>query len=209
MELIIPENINEIKVKHFTKLRILGEDATEADIVSIFCEVPVNIVNNMALEDVRSVSKDILDVLEVNTQFNKKFTLNGVKYGFIPNLEKITTGEYIDLQNYLSNPEDLHRAAAVMFRPITKEYGKYYDIAPYTGSGADEMKDAPLGVINGALVFFYDLVNDLLKHIPTSFRKEILETLKTSQLLDNSLSDTDGLTPSTPYVMETLQSLMK
>lgn len=209
MELIIPENINEIKVKHFTKLRILGEDATEADIVSIFCEVPVNIVNNMALEDVRSVSKDILDVLEVNTQFNKKFTLNGVKYGFIPNLEKITTGEYIDLQNYLSNPEDLHRAAAVMFRPITKEYGKYYDIAPYTGSGADEMKDAPLGVINGALVFFYDLVNDLLKHIPTSFRKEIMETLKTSQLLDNSLSDTDGLTPSTPFVMETLRSLMK
>ncbi len=209
MELIIPENINEIKVKHFTKLRILGEDATEADIVSIFCEVPVNIVNNMALEDVRSVSKDILDVLEVNTQFNKKFTLNGVKYGFIPNLEKITTGEYIDLQNYLSNPEDLHRAAAVMFRPITKEYGKYYDIAPYTGSGADEMKDAPLGVINGALVFFYDLVNDLLKHIPTSFRKEIMETLKTSQLLDNSLNATDGLTPSTPYVMETLQSLMK
>lgn len=209
MELIIPENINEIKVKHFTKLRILGEDATEADIVSIFCEVPVNIVNNMALEDVRSVSKDILDVLEVNTQFNKKFTLNGVKYGFIPNLEKITTGEYIDLQNYLGNPEDLHKAAAVMFRPITKEYGKYYDIAPYTGSGADEMKDAPLGVVNGALVFFYDLVNDLLKHIPTSFRKEILETLKTSQQADNLLKDTDGLTPSTPYVMETLQSLMK
>ena len=209
MEITIPENINEIKVKHFTKLRILGEDATEADIVSIFCEIPVNIVNNMALEDVRSVSKDILDVLEVNTQFNKKFTLNGVKYGFIPNLEKISTGEYIDLQNYLTNPEDLHKAAAVMFRPITKEYGKYYDIAPYTGSGADEMKDAPLGVINGALVFFYDLVNDLLKHIPTSFRKEILETLKTSQPLDNSLRDTDGLTPSTPYVMETLQSLMK
>ncbi len=209
MELIIPENINEIKVKHFTKLRILGEDATEADIVSIFCEVPVNIVNSMALEDVRSVSKDILDVLEVNTQFNKKFTLNGVKYGFIPNLEKITTGEYIDLQNYLANPEDLHKAAAVMFRPVTKEYGKYYDIAPYNGSGADEMKDAPLGVINGALVFFYDLVNELLKHIPNFFRKEILETLKTSQQADSLLKDTDGLTPSTPYVMETLQSLMK
>lgn len=209
MEITIPENINEIKVKHFTKLRVLGDDANEADIVSIFCEVPVNLVNTMPLEDVRSVSKDILDVLEVNTQFNKKFTLNGVKYGFIPNLEKITTGEYIDLQNYLASPEDLHKAAAVMFRPITKEYGKYYDIAPYNGSGADEMKDAPLGVINGALVFFYDLVNELLKHIPTSFRKEILETLKTSQPLDNSLRDTDGLTPSTPYVMETLQSLMK
>jgi len=209
MELIIPDNINEIKVKHFTKLRILGEDATEADIVSIFCEVPVNIVNQIPLEDVRSVSKDILDVLEVNTQFNKKFTLNGVKYGFIPNLEKITTGEYIDLQNYLGKPEELHRAASVMFRPITKEYGKYYDIAPYTGSGADEMKDAPLGVINGALVFFYDLVNDLLKHIPNSFRKEILETLKTSQQADSLLSGTDGLTLSTPYVMETLQSLTK
>ena len=209
MEITIPENINEIKVKHFTKLRVLGDDANEADIVSIFCEVPVNLVNTMPLEDVRSVSKDILDVLEVNTQFNKKFTLNGVKYGFIPNLEKITTGEYIDLQNYLANSEDLHKAAAVMFRPITKEYGKYYDIAPYNGSGADEMKDAPLGVINGALVFFYDLVNELLKHTPTSFRKEILETLKTSQPLDNSLRDTGGLTPSTPYVMETLQSLMK
>ena len=209
MEITIPENINEIKVKHFTKLRVLGDDANEADIVSIFCEVPVNLVNTMPLEDVRSISKDILDVLEVSTQFNKKFTLNGVKYGFIPNLEKITTGEYIDLQNYLAKPEDLHKAAAVMFRPITKEYGKYYDIAPYNGSGADEMKDAPLGVINGALVFFYDLVNELLKHIPTSFQKEILETLKTSQHLDSSLKDTDGSTLSTPYVMETLQSLMK
>ena len=209
MKVTIPENINEIKVKHFTKLQILGDDATEADLVSIFCEVPLRIVNQMPVEDVRSISNDVLVALDSKSQFNKRFSLNGVKYGFIPNLEKITTGEYIDLQNYLSNPEDLHKAAAVMFRPITKEYGKYYDIAPSTGSGADEMKDAPLGVINGALVFFYNLVNDLLNHSQIYSEEEMEEKLKTFQQAANSQNATDGLTQFTPFVMETLRSLMK
>ena len=209
MKVTIPDNINEIKVKHFTKLQILGEDATEADLVSIFCEVPLRIVNQMPIEDVRSISNDILLALDSKSHFSKKFTLNGVKYGFIPNLEKITTGEYIDLQNYLSNQDDLHKAAAVMFRPITKEYGKYYDIEPYTGANADEMKDAPLGVINGALVFFYDLVNELLMHTQTYSQAEMEEKLKTFQQADNSPKDTDGLTHFTPFVMETLRSLMQ
>ena len=83
MKVTIPENVNEIKVKHFTKLQMLGEEANEADLVSIFCEIPMFDVNQMPIEDVRSISNDILVALDTKTQFVKKFTLNGVKYGFM------------------------------------------------------------------------------------------------------------------------------
>jgi hypothetical protein len=34
--------------------------------------------------------------------------MGGVEYGFIPNLQEISFGEYIDLDSFLPSEQDLH-----------------------------------------------------------------------------------------------------
>ena len=56
-----------------------------------------------------------------------------VEYGFIPDLDEVSLGEYIDLDNNASKWEQMHVAMNVLYRPIkTSKVGKYnieeYDV---------------------------------------------------------------------------------
>ena len=88
------------------------------------------------------------------------------EFGFIPNLDKMSFGEYIDLESYITDWDNMHKAMAVMYRPIVAGKKHLYEIEPYEGSDkwADVMKDAPVNVAIGALVFFYRLGKKLCKY---------------------------------------------
>jgi len=137
--------------------------------------------------------------LSQDAKFSDTFKMNDVEYGFIPSLEDLTLGEYIDLEAGLKETKDLHKAAAVMFRPISRRFKELYDIEPYQqGTKAWElMKGAPIDVISSAVVFFYNLGNELLMDSLAYLSKKEKETLKKSiiQQKDSSLLNGDGLTP--------------
>ena len=103
--------------------------------------------------------------------FQDRFTINGVEFGFIPNLEDITTGEYVDLSTHGMDIETLHKVMAVLFRPVSGEdaFGNY-KIETYQGTKqySEVMKYTPLNIVNGALVFFYNLSKELKNHIQKS-----------------------------------------
>ena len=61
----------------------------------------------------------------------QRFMLNGQEFGFIPSLEDITYGEFVDLDSYLTDTKNLHRTMAVLYRPVIQKAGKRYDIEPY------------------------------------------------------------------------------
>ena len=75
-------------------------------------------------------------------------------------------GEYIDLDAYLADMQSLHNTIGVLYRPITKQKGDFYEVEPYNGT--DGYSDFPLDVALGATLFFYRLSNKLLKSTPTS-----------------------------------------
>jgi hypothetical protein len=101
----------------------------------------------------------------------------------------MTMGEYIDLNNYFEDMETLHKAMAVLFRPIHKSFKNKdnYLISSYEGTEffASVMKDMPLGFALGAKVFFYRLGMKLSRAI-----------LNSSQLLleEETLSEEDKQT---------------
>jgi hypothetical protein len=103
------------------------------------------------------------------------FTINGVRFGFIPNLETVTSGEFIDLENYLK--EDIFKAMAVMYRPIKKQHKDLYSIEKYSGTDkyADVMRNAPTSAYIGATVFFYNLLNELLNAMPDYINKNLTD----------------------------------
>lgn len=170
LEIKVPTSIDDITVGDYIKWAAANKEGADEEFlvlktVSIFCEVDIKDVALMNLELVSQLYEEIVLVLNEEGAFKDRFSLNGVQYGFMPRLEDMTFGEYIDLEESLKDTKNLHKAAAVMYRPIKKSFGDLYQIEPYVGGleASEIMKDAPVGIISQAVVFFYLLGNELTK----------------------------------------------
>jgi len=173
--------------------------------LEIFCGVPLANLPNVRIKDVSHISKHISAMINEKPSLTPTFTMGDTKYGFIPELDNITYGEFVDLDGYLQDVQDLHKAMAVLYRPITSEVKHRYLIEPYEGAGryAEQMKQAPMSVAMGASLFFYRLGNDLITATLT-----YLESQKTNTHPNHSSVESgDGILPSISSLKEMLQDL--
>ena len=178
MKLKVPESINDITLKQFQDFVNL-EAPTDYDVMRIFYGLDKNQADLMMPEDVEELVLKINNLLD--KQYNDltmQFKLQGINFGFIPNLDDMTYGELTDLRKYINDIEQLHRAMAVLFRPvINQQFGKYL-IEKYEGTDkyAEVLQEMPLGYMLGAKVFFYNLTSDLLSYIPRYIQEEASRT---------------------------------
>ena len=172
--------------------------------IEIFCGIPHKDSFRMKLRDVTRVTNILGDMFEQKPQLKKRFVLNGVEYGFIPNLDDMTLGEYVDLDTYISKWDDMHKAMAVLYRPIETSLGNKYTIEKYTGENQDTMKEIPLDIVFGSMLFFYRLGIDLSKVMMSYFqeKKEM-----PSQQLQTLMQNMDGLDKFTTSVNTILREL--
>ena len=209
----IPENLNEISIKqyqHFLKIA-KGIDGSFLDqrTVETFCSVELSKVLLMKRKDVRDITNHINNLFNQKPEVSITFKIKDVKFGMIPDLENISMGEYTDLTKYLESWETMHKAMAVLFRPITTEVNGKYLIEDYKGSDAysELMKFAPVGVAMGAMVFFYRLTNDLLNAIRQSLGVEITQEIL--QSLEPLPKNGVGINHSMHSLKEMLEDLMR
>jgi len=108
---------------------------------------------------------------EEPTPLIKEFSMTGsngveVSFGMIPSLDEMTFGEYVDLESFMSDWDSMHKAMAVLYRPIKYNNNGKYLIDDYDGTDRywEVMKDAPVNVALGAMVFFYRLGKKLCKY---------------------------------------------
>ena len=215
MKISVPTHINDITLEQYQRFALINTEEQDKEFfmfktIEIFCGVDIALVSKMRLKDAESISNEVLDVLQQNVPFTNKFELEGVKYGFIPDLQAISLGEFIDLEEGLSKDKDFHKAASVMFRPIVKEFGELYTIDGYEASTEAHhiMKQAPVGIISAAIVFFYNIAKELLKASQDFSSQEKEEAMTILEKL-NSQRNTGGLTLSTLYAEAMLQSINK
>lgn len=215
MKISVPTHINDITLEQYQRFALINTEEQDKEFfmfktIEIFCGVDIALVSKMRLKDAESISNEVLEVLQQNVPFTNKFELEGVKYGFIPDLQAISLGEFIDLEEGLSKDKDFHKAASVMFRPIVKEFGELYTIDGYEANTEMHhvMKQAPVGIISAAIVFFYNIVKELLK-ASQDFSNQEKEAAMTILEKLNSQRNTGGLTLSTLYAEAMLQSINK
>ena len=215
MKIQVPTHINDITLEQYQRFALINTEEQDKEFfmfktIEIFCGVDIALVSKMRLSDAESISNEVLEVLQQNVPFTNKFELDGVKYGFIPDLQAISLGEFIDLEEGLSKDKDFHKAASVMFRPIVKEFGELYTIDGYEASTEMHhvMKQAPVGIISAAIVFFYNIAKELLKASQDFSSQEKAEVMTILEKL-NSQKSTGGLTLSTLYAEAMLQSINK
>ena len=215
MKIQVPTHINDITLEQYQRFALINTEEQDKEFfmfktIEIFCGVDIALVSKMRLSDAESISNEVLAVLQQNVPFTNKFELEGVKYGFIPDLQSISLGEFIDLEEGLSKDKDFHKAASVMFRPIVKEFGELYTIDGYEASTEAHhiMKQAPVGIISAAIVFFYNIAKELLKASQDFSSQEKAEAMTILEKL-NSQRNTGGLTLSMLYAEAMLQSINK
>jgi hypothetical protein len=176
VNLEVPQTLRAVKLSQWQKYhKILEKNKDNNDdtflnlkTIEIFCNTPIKDIHKLPVSTIDVLLQHITSVL--NTKCNRvdKFSLKGtdgkvVHFGLIPNLDKMTYGEYEDLERYIYDEENLHRAMAVLYRPISFENKQGYLIHDYNGTDfmAEVMRDTPLDVVFGARVFFYNLAKKL------------------------------------------------
>ena len=214
IELTIPTTLNDIKLAQYQKFLSIAKDNEEGEflqqkMVQLFCGIDLKDVAQIRYKDVAEITANINNLFTKENVFIQRFKMGGVEFGFIPNLDEMSTGEYMDLDTYITDWETMHNAMAVLYRPITNKMGNKYQIEEYKGSitYADVMKHAPLDVVLGAMVFFYNLGNDLLKS--TINYLENNPEVQNILTKHNSENVGDGIQVSMLLLKETLEDLMK
>ena len=173
----LPQNLNEITIDKYIKaINIIENEDVELVVMlrllNLFSGKSLEQLVEYPLAELDKNYQQIAKVLNEKSKFQKTFFLDGKEYGFIPNLEQMKSGEYIDLTNNLG--KDILASMAVMYRPVTRKFKDVYDIEKYKGTDEkDIFKNAPISVYLGAQVFFWNLTNDLLKLMPQFLEKEL------------------------------------
>jgi chorismate synthase len=188
-------------------------------LLEVFCGLQYKDICNLPLGAYDSVKDRVYDVFEEKTPLTRRFNMKGsdgveVEFGIIPNLDKITMGEYIDLNNYFEGVDTLHKAMAVLYRPIHASYKdrEKYEVSSYQGTEfySNIMKDMPLGIALGAKVFFYRLGMKLSRAIMNYSQLQMEEDKDLSVEEKKTLTkNIAGIRSYTHSLEETLLKLTK
>jgi len=166
VEITIPDSLSEVTLDQYQRyLKIQDNNQDEkflaSKMIEIFCGVKLSDTLKMKYADVDGICNILVDMFNEKPQLVTKFKMKGVEYGFVPKLDDISLGEYIDLDAFLGDWENMHRAMAVLYRPIDSKYGDKYSIKDYEAGDGEVMKDMPLEAVISSIIFFYHLGIDL------------------------------------------------
>ena len=212
IKLNIPESLSEITLGQYQEwLRITeGKELNsffQQKMIEIFCKSRLIDTLRMKAKDINEITLGLNKIFEAKPSLKTLCEINDKEFGFIPKLDDMSFGEYIDLDTYLADWENMHLAMGVLFRPVKFKKNNEYIIEKYETASKYDMKQMPLDVVMGSLVFFWNLKTELLKHIANYLSKQ--EVVKLPQHLIASLQNGVGFNPFTDSVMETLETYTK
>ena len=168
VKLTIPDKWSDITIETYQKyLKIQESKGSEKSKVvkslALLCSTTPFVVKKMAYKDlleIMGIIKTMIDTEPDKEEFRKTFMFKKEEYGFVPNLSGISTGEYIDLENYCKNPiENLHIIMSILYRKVTFKRNERYTIESYNPDEFKEeiFKDCPMDIALSSLGFFLTL----------------------------------------------------
>jgi len=218
IELEVPSSLESITLRQYQKyLKVANKnegkeysDFLNKKLVEIFCNVDLNDVESIPVVEFDKVLTIIEEAFKKKWGLTRTFKLLGVDMGFIPKLDDMSLGEYVDVEASLGDWQNIHKAMAVLYRPINFQSKDKYTIAPYTPSEevSELMREMPLSVVMGSMVFFYALGIELSR-ASLSYLEMEMKRAKTSQLKEALEKNGVGINQFMESLKETSQSLTK
>lgn len=218
LKLKVPTTLNGITLRQYQNyLKVADKnkgdeyvDFLNKKIVEIFCKVNLNDVEKIPILEFDKILKILTEAFNKKHPLQKTFKLLDVEMGFIPKLDDMSLGEYVDIEAYVTDWQEIHKAMAVLYRPVNFKQKDKYTIAPYSPSEQvnELMRDMPLDVVMGSVVFFYNLGIELSKASLNSLEREA-KKVKTSRLKEVLAESGVGINQFMDSLKETSQSLTR
>lgn len=213
MDILIPDELKDVTLEQYVKYNSLPEDLNpvdkETEIIHIFTQISRANIRKMTMASRSEVLRLLTAALgEEDHALVLTTTLQGETLGFVPNLDQLTLGEFVDIESYQKDPQDWDKVMRVLYRPIISQRKNAYEVMDYDAALKLDLDYSllPMNVVFGALVFFCDLGNDLISHIlrslkgaPTPLKRSITSELNgvgMEQYMDLLRAISDGLIES-------------
>jgi len=217
LDLLLPTSLSEIPLSRYQQF-IKTKEASNDDefiaqkMIQIFCGIDLKDVGKIKMKHLNELINHFTKVFSEKPKLIRQFKIKNIEFGFIPKLDEITFGEYVDLEHHLQNWKTYHKAMAVMYRPIKEKHGNTYTIVDYEPNEdmQDLMKFAPLDVAISSSVFFWTLGSELLNLTISYLQNELKKMTSSSTAKDNNLvNNGDGIIQSMHLLKEMLPDLTK
>ena len=212
VNITIPESLKEVTLYQYQRFEKLTTENEPSEFVNqktieIFCNIELKDVARIRIADVSNLLTHLNDLLQQKPKLTNTFKLGVYEFGFIPKLEDITSGEYIDLETYLSDTQTLHKAMAVLYRPIKTKVKDLYTIEDYEGSDkySEVLKYMPLDIALGSMLFFWTLLNDCVSGLADYIQNEAEQSEQANKLLAKNMV---GINQSMQQVREMYSTLI-
>ena len=205
----IPSSLKEITLRQYKSYLKLQETVKEerflnAKMIEIFCKLKLKDVMLLKLKDSNEILGLLSSLFESKPSLVSKFKLNGLEYGFQPQLDDMTLGEYIDLDTYIGDWENMEKAMNVLYRPVIVKLKEKYSIEEYNTKTSEQLLDMPMDAAMSSIFFLWNLGLELSKTMTSSLAEEETEVL--TQYLNSQKSGV-GINQFTDSLKGILQDL--
>ena len=158
----VPTSLSEITLGQYKKyLKIqtgkIDERILQAKMIEVFCDAPLEYVMELKYSDTEEICSTLDEMFKEKPNLVQKFKLGNHEYGFHTNLEELSLGEYIDLDTYIGDWENMERAMNVLYRPITLKVKDKYQIDKYNVELKEDVLQMPMDAVLGSIFFLWNL----------------------------------------------------
>jgi len=211
VELTVPSDLSEISLKQyqkFLKLQDSNEDSyfLQCKMIEIFCNLDAKSVRMLKVGDANKVVEVLNNMFEKQPELIRTFKIDGVEYGIIPNLDDISLGEYIDLDTYIGDWQNMQIAMNVLYRPISKKISNKYTIVEYDVDAKEKLEHIPMDIVLGSIFFLYNLGIELSMVMVDYLEQPQMDNLMQQQTFQENM---DGIKASSLASLKTILEELK
>jgi hypothetical protein len=192
IEITVPTQWSSVSLSTYRKLQKDIQDhldnpqAVEHFILYRLTGLTPDILSSLDIETYDKIREDVYSFMnKTDFELQRIITIDGIEYGFEPNLSKMSYASYLDLTSYPSIElnDDWSDIMNILYRPVTKKWGALYEIEKYKGFepwDTQKWNDVGMDVHFGCFFLFKNILKDLQLDTLRSLRKE-MESLPNSE----------------------------
>jgi len=194
----IPTAWNEVSIGQYSKLMTVIEqidDISEIEAVIRTLTALIGISSSqLSKVPVRQLKEAYAELGTLtstmpNNELKKVIEIKGKEYGFIPDFDNLTMGEFADLDTYLQDSwSNLDKILAVLYRPVTGRKKDKYLVEHYSLDDIKERRELfrdnmSIDTAYGSIVFFYTIGSELTDTMLCSLSLEVEKKKKMIKML--------------------------
>lgn len=205
----IPTKLSDITLrqyKHFLKIEKQNKSSNfvNSKMIEIFCNVSLKDVLRLKVKDSNEIISILTKLFDDKPNLVKKFKVNKIEFGFHPSMDELTFGEYIDLDTYIGDWDNMEKAMNVLYRPVLANLKNKYAIIEYDAELNENILDMPMNAVMGSIFFLWNLGLDLSKTMMKSLDQEQVQDKALTDYL-YSMQNGDGINP---FSLDSLREIL-